>query len=487
MSDVEIEVRGIQSTALTRFFLDADGFRVVNTSDAIDGRFDEEFGSSDDPVKVETTDSRSGLAIYGEDAVEVGGALTDLGIDVFSTTRGLSPGSILWGRIEDTMSSGAFVDVGGFNVFLPFSKADGRVEDGDVLPVRVIETRSPWTTNGDNPVVSGGLKAGEAPVELLRGFSGVRVESHDSGLERELSRTTELLLPDLPDGWGVLYGSEAADLDMGELGERLESAAVDAERVESEFEGEGRPGDTVIQGEETVWVWFGKGSAGKLDKLRDEVLTTVPGHHRIKSLDGDAAKAVDFAEKLGISVSDGFGETLRNSGNGDVEEAVWETWGPRVGDDVYINHHKPDGGGYSLGRGRVMDRDVSEGLFVVSRKLGSGGSYDELSAEKEKGDRAVTTFREGRWSYETEYRDADGDLKGRYVNVCTPLAVDPTSVEYVDLYVDVVIEGQGEDKTVEVVDRDELKNSVKTGSVSQELAEKAVEVAESISDGEKGM
>jgi Ribonuclease G/E len=155
---------------------------------------------------------------------------------------------------------------------------------------------------------------------------------------------------------------------------------------------------------------------------------------------------------------------------------VTRQFGPVEGDTVAIGHGKPDGRAFSLGRGEVVEWDT-DGTLSVERTLSGSGTYDALGTAREAGDTALTKFREGRWWYPTVYRSADGDLKGTYVNVCTPVECFPDEVRYVDLHVDVIKHPDG---TVERVDDDELDEAVAAGTVSEELAEKARSVASSL-------
>jgi predicted RNA-binding protein associated with RNAse of E/G family len=77
------------------------------------------------------------------------------------------------------------------------------------------------------------------------------------------------------------------------------------------------------------------------------------------------------------------------------------------------------------------------------------------------------------------YRSADGDTKGTYVNVCTPVELFPDGARYVDLHVDVVKHADG---TVERVDDDELDAAVEAGDVPEKLAERARSVAAAVAN-----
>jgi Ribonuclease G/E len=212
------------------------------------------------------------------------------------------------------------------------------------------------------------------------------------------------------------------------------------------------------------WVWFGRECRFALDDLRREVTTTMPGHHRTKAASEAASAGVDLVEAL----CDPAGEFPFG--------VVTDQFGPVVGDEVAIGHGKPDGRLIVLGRGEVTDRDA-EGSLTLRREMSPGGDYDALGVPREAGDVAVTTVREGRWWYPTVYRDADGERKGTYVNVCTPVECFPEQVRYVDLHVDVVKHPDG---TVERVDDDELDEAVAAGEVSEPLAEQARRVASAV-------
>jgi predicted RNA-binding protein associated with RNAse of E/G family len=109
--------------------------------------------------------------------------------------------------------------------------------------------------------------------------------------------------------------------------------------------------------------------------------------------------------------------------------------------------------------------------------MASRGTYDALGTERRPGDVAVTKLTEGKWWYPTVYRSADGESRGTYVNVCTPVEVFPEAVRYVDLHVDVVKRPDG---TVERVDDDELDAAVEAGEVPEPLAERARQVADAV-------
>ncbi|QLG63748.1 DUF402 domain-containing protein [Halorarum salinum] len=467
-------VRGIYATALTRLLLEAD-HEVVQASSPIRRRFDAELPTADHDVSLETTDDRQGVGVGGEpDAVEAATALLrDVGIDAFAWADATPRGAVFDGRVTETFGGGAVLDLGVGEGYLPFENAEGYVGEDDVFRVQVVESRAPW---GDGrPELDTRVRAMAGLATLVPGREGTRVAGGDDAAARELVGMTDLLDPELPEGWGIEWARGARDAGMDALGSALERATEHARTLEPVLdEPEGEPG-RVAAPTDGAWVWFGRESRFELDGLRRRVTATMPGHHRTKAASAAASAGVDLAEALCSFATDGDeGSVDGGEGNGGFPfGVVADRFGPVEGDSVAIEHGKPDGRLITLGRGEVTGRDA-DGTVSVRREMTAGGTYDALDARREAGDVALTTFREGRWWYPTVYRDADGERKGTYVNVCTPVEAFPGSVRYVDLHVDVVKHADGR---VERVDDDELDGAVAAGEVSESLAAKARLVA----------
>ena len=457
-------VRGIYATALTQVLLSA-GYDVVQASPPIRRRFDEEFEDGDHDVGVETTDDRQGVGVTGTpDAVE--GLVDELhvGLDTFAWESATPLGAVFDAQVRETRGRGAVCTLGddvGVG-YLPFDAADEHVDEGDRIRVQVRTDYPPWRDR--KPALATAIEANAGMATLVPGATGVTVDTRDDAAGRELAGMTDLLGVDTPDGWGIRWSHAATTADMETLRAALERAVEVAERLDPvRDEPIGEPARRIAPGA-TAWLWFGRESRFALDDHRRTVTTTMPGHHRTKAASESASAGVDFAEAL--CSPDGefpFGVVTRQ-------------FGPVEGDSVSIGHGKPDGRLITLGRGDVVEHDP-DGTLAVRRVLRSSGTYDGLGVPREAGDVALTKFREGRWWYPTVYRSSDGDLKGTYVNVCTPVECFPDQVRYVDLHVDVIKHADG---TVERVDDAELDDAVDSGTLSTELAAKARRVASSL-------
>jgi Ribonuclease G/E len=462
---MKVRVRGIYTTALTRLLLSA-GHEVVQASSPIRRRFDADFETADHDVAVETTSDRQGIRVDGEpgDVADVVAPATDVGVDTFAWEEPAPYGAVFDGRVTDTSGGGARVDLGGHTGYLPFRNADGYVDEGDRVRVQVVDPKPPW--DGDDPLLDGDVRAYGGLAALVPGRDDVTVDSRDTGAARELVGLTDLLSVSTPEGWGIRWRPAATEADTDALSAALERASRRAEALDEALDEPVSEGPRLVAAPtDTEWVWFGREARFGLDEHRRAVTATMPGHHRIKATSHDASAGVDFAEAL--------------CDLGDAEfpfQVVTDQFGPVEGDAVKIGHGKPDGRLIVLGEGQVVERDA-DGSLSVRREMTPGGEYDALGVPRESGDTALTKFREGRWWYPTVYRDADGQRKGTYVNVCTPVECFPDVVRYVDLHVDVVKHADG---TVDRVDDDELDEAVERGLVAEDLAEKARSVATSI-------
>ena len=458
---MSVRVRGIYATALTRLLAEA-GIDVVQASGPIQDRFEADFPVERAGAAVETTDDRQGVGISGDsDAVgRVVAALRELGRDTLSWPDPLPVRAVYAGEVTETLSSGAVVDCGDGEGFLPYSNSDERVETGDRLRVQVIEGAAPWTDG--RAVLDTAVAVRGDLLTLVRGESNSTTAAGPALLD--------VVSADPREGWGVSWGPASDDAAFDAIADALEAVNERAAAIDGALDGADDP-DAVAparqyDGGATTWVWFGRESRFGLDEQRRQVTTTMAGHHRVKAGSGSASAAVDYVEAL----CDDPG----SDGETDFPFAVTaKQFGPREGGSLTLGHGKPDGRLITLGRADVRSVDA-DGTVTVEREMGAGGEYDGLGVPKEAGDIAETKLKEGRWWYPTVYRGSDGETKGTYVNVCTPVEIFPDTARYVDLHVDVL---QHADGTVERVDEDELTGAVEAGNVPEELAERARSVA----------
>ena len=461
---MSVRVRGIYSTALTQLLTDA-GIGVVQASGPIEDRFDADFGVERASAAVETTDDRQGVGVSGDRATvkRVVDELRSLGRDTLAWADPLPVRAVYAGEVTETLGSGAVVDCGDGEGFLPYSNSDDRVETGDRLRVQVVEGAPPWTDG--RAVLDTAMAVRGELLTLVRGDSNSTTAAGPAMLD--------VISADPREGWGVAWEGASDDAGFDAIADALEAANERAAAIDDALTDADDPADATParqgDGGATTWVWFGRESRFELDGARRKVTTTMAGHHRVKAGSNSASAAVDYVEALCADPG--------SDAETDFPFAVTaRQFGPQSGDTLALGHGKPDGRRITLGRADVQSVEA-DGTVTVEREMRAGGEYDGLGVPKAAGDVAETTLKEGRWWYPTVYRDSDGAKKGTYVNVCTPVEIFPDTARYVDLHVDVLKHADGR---VERVDDDELDAAVEAGHVPAELAARARSVAAAV-------
>jgi len=213
-------------------------------------------------------------------------------------------------------------------------------------------------------------------------------------------------------------------------------------------------------------------SKKKLDEIRASIVPTISGHHYYKACGGKIAGMLEMAEKL---IEKGY--SLKEVENLLIECALREY--PRENSKIGIEHVKINGKTFNLGEAQVVEFDEEERQMRLVRIFSSQGVYDGLSVSKEPGDFAVTTLKIGEWFLKTSYFSRDGEYKGTYVNISTPIELYPTKIRYVDLEADICMWPDGRSQKI---DFEKLDKFVKMGCISEKLKMVVYGVAEKIMD-----
>ncbi len=205
-------------------------------------------------------------------------------------------------------------------------------------------------------------------------------------------------------------------------------------------------------------------SKASLDRMRGEVVPTMEGHHRFRIISSEYVDLVEReVEKFPFKMEEAVKKRL-----------ILDTL--ERGKGLKIEHVKPEGNLIQLQGGEITFLSGDKGEMVIRRPL-KGGRYDGLGMIIDKGDYAMTRVREGDWVVKHSYYSAEGGLKGEYWNINTPVEFYPERVRYVDLHIDVVLKGE---EKPQIIDRDQLERLVEMNCIKEELAFKALQVAESL-------
>jgi hypothetical protein len=449
-----VKVRGIYSTALTKFFID-NGIEVVDPSETVNERFDLNCESNSADVLVYDKEDMNGITVNGSGSERIATILQSYFYD--TAVKKIETGAIYAGRIKriDTRQNNLYVDLGnGEEGILSLHDYWGFLREGEKLLVQV-----KGMVRGMKLLSTKLRLFGENTILIKDGFT--KVSKHIRN-QAERQRLTRIAGSVKIEGWGILWKSHATGKTDAELVTEINKLAEKEKALKAEFNDSGPR--MLESGTSMHIIDFGSLSKQGLDKLRSSVTLTIPGHHFLKS--GGYTVLTDFAEAL--EKPDEFVVARINS--------VLKADGPRPGMTYEIVHKKPGSRDLTF-RGTV--EESSEDKIVIRRKLVPGGRLDGIGASINDGDYALTTFRPNSWYVVHKYFGKDGFKKGVYVNINTPVEVYPRFARYIDLEVDVV---ERNDK-LELIDVEKLQHISAAGIVKKELADRALEVANHILKG----
>ncbi len=459
---VRVRVRGIYATALTSLALE-EGFLVVQASKPIRDRFGLPENSAPANVTLKSDERRPDeLLVIGapEPTDSVLEALRRRLPYALFRVSPIDLYSTVGFRVVEKTGERCLVELPGGveGVFEPCRLGVDEVGVGMVTGAPVVK--------GERARVAPRVGLVGSYMILSRGGGRVTFSEHIRSPERRaalLAISSKYTRRGFSIHWrsnaGVGDLSEAEE-EAGRLAERLEELASELEQPEVKVYSEG---------ERIALVGLPQPAKNVLDELRSRHAPTMPGHHEYKAGGGELAILVDFGERLvarGVSPNV-VSETIREH----VFEALSRQ--RRVG----IIHYKAWGGYLRLTPGRVESVvPTSSGYRVTLRRvMRGGGEYDGLGVEKNPGDYDLMVVETGSWHIVHRYHDAEGNLKGEYININTPPEFTPDSLKYYDLLVDVVRRPDG---TVEVIDLDELEEARRDGVVPEPLYERALREVE---------
>jgi len=468
------QVRGIYSTALTKLLLDND-FEIVQPSKKIKERFnlEENHGLSDLVIY----DRRNWQGVYARGKAEplsifcsiLRSRLDDAVIKKWTFTIG----GIYKGLVKqvDSATSAVLVDIG---------PAIGRIsiEKMADLKSKQVVVQAKTGLGSKKPILTTNITVpGKYVVLTSQHLVKVSKRLLDFG---ERSRLLQLGEELAPPNWGVIWRRTAANQTAEVLENEVSSLVEERKRVLKKAEQVEAPA-LLWEGYHLVNVEFPSLSKAELDEVRRAVTPTMKKHHYYKACGGKVSAALEMAEKL----------LKKGHAYRDVEELfkqTVETEYPTTGSLIEMEHVKLNGMVFHLGKALVQNFDYNGSTVSVRfrRDFMKKGVYDGLKIPKEPDDYAVTEVKIAEWHFKTQYFSKDGQLKGTYVNLNTPVELYPYGIRYVDLEVDVCMWPSGR---VEKLDEEKLEKAIEEGLISEKLVKivkkKLVEIIKSLKAGQR--
>ncbi|WP_297437672.1 ribonuclease E/G [Thermococcus sp.] len=465
-TELSVRVRGIYSTALTRMFLER-GFSISQPSQKIVERLNLEKTYDEFDVDVYDKKDRHGVVLVGTGVEAVRDVLEEELIDVFFRKLPYQLYGIYKGIVVKRDERHVYVDIGSAIGTLFVEELPHAIEGDEVLVQVKKHNLLPHlsvtlTIPGDYAVLIPKPVGAQRHVKISRKIRDPK--------ERERLRILGLSV-DLGD-WGILWRTAAAYKEWDVLRGEIEELSKFADRLQK-ADLYSAP-EKVIEGRNIYEVEFGGGAKRKLDEIRNGVVPTVDGHHQLKAYDVEFSFAVDIAEGILSRVP---GQRVK------VDQGFWETLidkkGPRRGWLFTLDHCKPDGQRIRIGPGEIMEMSTNPLRIVMRRRLKPGKFYDGLDIPIETGDYVITEIEAGKWWFVHRYYDRDGNLKGEYYNINTPVEIYPDRARYVDMEIDVV---KWPDGKKEIIDQEKLREHYDEGIISDKLYKAVLRIAQEVHD-----
>ncbi|MEM2995096.1 MAG: DUF402 domain-containing protein [Candidatus Bathyarchaeia archaeon] len=456
---LKANVRGIYTTALTKLLLD-NGFEIVQPSPAIKKRF----GLSDNPappdLKIKDRYDLQGIRVLGisEALNKFQFVLQSAFVDVLTRKWLVSVDGIYKGKVVSSDEFYVYVDVGNAVGKIPKSEVN---TSGEYVVVQVERRR----IGAKQPFLTTNLKiVGDYAILVQGGKVGVSFKIRDFQKRAELYALGKKLAFD---GWGIIWRETAVNQPKEALEKEVETLTEKIKTLKEKI-GVTEAPSLLVEGLYFMDVEFPYFSKKEMDRLRASETPTLDGHHFYKSCGGRVSAILEMAEKL----------LEKGEERGNVEETCKQQMlgeFPEEGSLVDVEHVKLSGVVFHLGQATIEMLDNQQ--IKYKRTIRSNGVYDGLGVRKTVGDTAVSETKIGDWYITTRYFSADGEFKGAYVNLNTPVEVYPNALRYVDLEVDVCVQPDG---TVKVLDVEKLEKALEKGFISKKLFEVVMEKANAV-------
>jgi len=451
---MKARVRGVYTTALTKLLLD-HGFDIVQASATTKQRF-----------KLKEEDSSPDLDVYDRRDRQGVKALCKVEpVDKFiSLLQSLLEDVVVrkWSVTVDGIYKGLLkeVDAATHTVLVDIGPAVGVLQDIEILSYKteqqLLVQVERWRLGSRQPMLTTEIK--------IPGTNAILIPGRQVKISRKImdwqarTRLRQLGEELATDSWGVLWRTSAANQSSELLRNEVSSLVEKAESIMQRVEQVEAPA-TLLEGAHFVNVEFPALAKKRLDDVRKTVAPTIDGHHHYKASGFKVSTALEMAEKL---LEKGYSQADVN----DLLRQTIETEFPSAGSWIKIEHTKLDGKVFHLGPALVEDFDQDKGFIRFRRVFKRPGVYDGLKTLKQPEDYAITEAKIDEWHFKTQYFSKEGQIKGTYINLNTPMELYPYAIRYIDLEADICIWPDGR---VETLDMEKLEEALKKGLVTEKL------------------
>ncbi|MEM1619334.1 MAG: DUF402 domain-containing protein [Fervidicoccaceae archaeon] len=455
-----VRVRGIYSTAISKFLLDR-GFRIAQPSPKIVERLKLERADHElaDVTIKELDDDKSRLLVLGHPRAFD---------DVLRALLELLEGSFVRVSELQRYSTVAVEVIGGERGSCVAASGGARLllDTGSCVPGKLVKAsiiKAPIFPS-DQAVAREGFSVLKRTL-VLTSWRELSFSEHIKSRSRR-DELTQLSAEVLRAGLGVRWRSSAGVAPIEVVKSELSEALEEAKRLSPALP---ERGAVLSPGEKIALLTLSSVDRKSLDELRSSAIPTASFHHTLKMQGLAGGAMADLADEL---VERGLdGELVGLAALELSLEKLLER------QSIELRHYTPEGEVIRIGPARPsrLARTKKGPVLLLERRARSAGTYDGIGARREPGDLMLTACPLGAWFSLHAYFGADEKLKGLYLNVNTPAEPLEDSIAYLDLQIDVV-KRPGE--APDVIDREKLEEAASRGLLGERLRARALEVSE---------
>jgi len=267
----------------------------------------------------------------------------------------------------------------------------------------------------------------------------------------------------LPHGFGIIIRTSANAVDESEIKEEIDELVAMWEGIESSMSNTDE-NSKVVGGERVAEIILGNASKVFLDKIRSELLPTLPNYHHFKAYSMASGLTADFAQH--------FVDTIQTDQlSGTLEKMILER-------DYPISNHVKAQFNFLNGTSEesIIGNIIKTGDIIVTRKtLAANHEERAENFEINENDLMEVLFSYGSWTVHYRYYSGETEeLIGEKLRIITPLDfVYRGRIRAFDMGMSLYKNGNGE--TTSRVD-DAISDMVAQGMISKDLDAKLGDV-----------
>ena len=295
---------------------------------------------------------------------------------------------------------------------------------GSYLPVRIA---APPAEGDYRPQLSTGITVPGQYV-VLTSIPGVKLSKQISATAHQ-ERLQRLGEAQDTGGWGLIWRTAAQHADDQVLVAEIQQLVQEARHLQQDLQATTTVG--YVRGGEIVARVYMPGHAKAVcDTLRTHLFPTLPGHHKYKAQGDVYSLTVDALEKeLPPEALRTRTMTLRVLSSVDAMQQP-------LHNRLRILVRTLQGTLQEQELGEQVAYNIDEGWVELRQVIPHREAYPAaLRIDKQPGDYTVTRFHEGSWSYTTRFYGRQGNWKGDYAALTTPIAIFADQLHVVDLHV----------------------------------------------------